>query len=96
MYSFLYNNANQEEINEKRCKGISRVVVEKELRHSHYKDTLLKSIQMHSTMFGLRSDHHIMYCDKINKISLSAFDDKRYWLEDGVSSFAYGHYKIKK
>ena len=95
MYSFTYDK-NDIEINERRCKGISRVVVKKELLHEHYKDTLLNSRQVKSTMYGLRSDHHIMYCDKINKVSLSAVDDKRYWNEDGISSLAFGHYKIKK
>ena len=94
MYSFIYHK-NDTEINEKRCKGVSRVVVKNELCHEHYKETLLNCTEMKSTMYGLRSDRHIMYCDKINKVSLSAFDDKRYWLDDGISSLAYGHYKIK-
>ena len=89
-------NIKDKEINEKRCKGISRVVVTNELLHEHYKNTLLESKQIKSTMYGLRSDHHIMYCDKIDKISLSAFYDKRYWLEGGISSLAVGHHKIKK
>lgn len=95
MYSFVYKK-NEEELNEKRCKGISRVVVRNELHHEHYKETLMNSTQMKSTMYGLRSDHHLMYCDRINKISLSAFDDKRYWLDDGITSLAYGHYRIKE
>lgn len=94
MYSFIYNK-NDEQLNEKRCKGISRVVVKNELHHEHYKETLMNSAQMKSTMYGLRSNHHIMYCDKVHKISLSAFDDKRYWLDDGIASKAFGHYKIK-
>jgi hypothetical protein len=93
MYSYIYDK-NDQEVNEKRCKGISRAVVKKELMHKHYRDTLLNSKQSKHTMFGLRSDHHIMYCDKITKTSLSAFDDKRYWLGDGITSLAYGHYKI--
>ena len=30
----------------------------------------------------------------LNKISLSCFDDKRYIHENGITSYAYGHYKI--
>ena len=33
---------------------------------------------------------------EVNKIALSAFDDKRYYLADGIHSLAYGHYKIQK
>ena len=29
-----------------------------------------------------------------NKISLSCYDDKRYILDDGITTLAYGHYKI--
>ena len=36
-----------------------------------------------------------MYCDKINNVSLSAFDDKRYWLSDGISSYAFGHSRFR-
>ena len=31
-----------------------------------------------------------------NKVSLSCFDDKRYIHNDGVTSYAYGQYKIAK
>lgn len=93
LYSYIYDKDNKQ-INEKRCKGINRTVVKKEIFHQHYINTLLNSSSMKHTMYGLRSDHHIMYCDKITKTSLSAFDDKRYWLDDGITSLAYGHYKI--
>ena len=33
---------------------------------------------------------------EINKVSLSAYDDKRYILDDGITSYAYGHYKTLK
>ena len=28
------------------------------------------------------------------KVSLSAYDDKRYIQEDGITSYAYGHFRI--
>ena len=31
---------------------------------------------------------------EMNKVSLSAYDDKRYILDNGISSYAYGHYQI--
>ena len=36
-----------------------------------------------------------MFTRTINKTSLSAYDDKRYLLDDGIISYAYGHYCIK-
>ena len=42
----------------------------------------------------IRSQKHRIYTMEMNKVSLSAYDDKRWIKEDGVSSLAYGHYKI--
>ena len=33
---------------------------------------------------------------KINKVSLSCYDDKRFILEDGITSYAHEHKAIKK
>lgn len=33
---------------------------------------------------------------ELNKVSLSCFDDKRYIHNNGVTSYAYGQYKIPK
>ena len=45
-------------------------------------------------MNNIRSKGHNIYSIETNKISLSSCDNKRYQLDDGVSSLAYGHYKI--
>ena len=45
-------------------------------------------------MKTIRSDKHHINSYEINKVSLSCFDDKRYLLNDGINSLAYGHYKI--
>ena len=43
----------------------------------------------------LRSYNHEVYTEEINKVALSALDDKRYILSDGIHTLAWGHYKIK-
>ena len=40
----------------------------------------------------IRSDKHDVFTEEINKVALSANDDKRVILEDGISTLAYGHY----
>ena len=45
-------------------------------------------------MKTIRSKKHQLGSYKMNKVLLSCFDDKRYIHGDGVSSYAYGHYKI--
>jgi len=92
MYSIKFNS----EYEEKKAKGVVKNVIKKEIKHKMYRETLTNSSQMHSKMKVIRSEKHNMYTMLINKISLSAFDDKRYILNDGISSYAYGHYKIMK
>ena len=40
----------------------------------------------------IRSHNHEIYSETINKIALSADDDKRIIDADGISTFAYGHH----
>ena len=44
----------------------------------------------------IRSDHHVVSSYEINKTSLSCFDDKRYILDDRITSYAYGHWRSLK
>ena len=44
---------------------------------------------------GFRSEKHIITTAVINKKALSALDTKRWVLDDGLSSYAYGHYKTR-
>ena len=90
MYS--YTKLNNKEV--KTAKGNRRCVVKKDIKHEDYKNTLFNKMQMHHKM--KRSDKHQLGSYEINKVSLSCFDDKRHILEDGINSYAYGHYNIKK
>lgn len=91
MYSALLPHTEK-----KTAKGISRVVTEKELCHAHYKQCLFGEEIRVSRMSQIRSYSHELYTIELHKVGLSPYDDKRYLLNDGVSSLAYGHYWIKK
>ena len=65
------------------------------IKHEDYKNTLINNEQMHQKMKTIRSQRHQLSNCKINKVSLSCFDDQRYIHDSGTSSYAYGHYKIK-
>ncbi|MCG7879166.1 MAG: hypothetical protein N0C90_22950 [Candidatus Thiodiazotropha endolucinida] len=91
MYSFICDDNTEE----KRAKGISKVTVRKELRHDHYRAVLMNETNMTSSMTSLRSYKHELFAETIQKTGLSAFDDKRY-LMDAARSYAYGHYKIPR
>ena len=42
----------------------------------------------------IRSYKHEVYTEEVNKVALCSDDDKRYILEDGINTLAWGHYKI--
>ena len=82
--------------NNKTCEGVKKDVIKKNISHSNYEDILFNNKQILHKMNTIRSDHHRLSSYQLNKISLSCFDDKRYILEDGITSYAYGHKNILK
>ena len=91
MYSYIKDNNG----GGKTAKGIKKCIIKKDITHGNYKDTLFNSKQMYHKMKTIRSQNHQLASYELNKVSLSCFDDKRYILNDGISSFAYGHHNIK-
>ena len=90
MYSYIKNDDNEN----KTAKGIKRNVIKNDLNHRNYKETLFNNQQVHHKMKTIRSDKHQLNSYEINKVSLSAYDDKRFLHNNGINSYAYGHYKI--
>ena len=46
-------------------------------------------------MRGIKPKNHNLGTHKINKMSLSCFDDKRYILKNGINTLAYGPKRYK-
>jgi len=90
MYSIQLDDGKER----KTAKGIKKYVIEKDLKHQNYNQILNSGKNMYSTMKMIRSSKHQIYTMEMNKVSLSAYDDKRYILEDGISSYAHGHYQL--
>jgi len=93
MYSILYHE-NGSEIQKKVAKGISKSVTKNKIRHAHYKDCLFNKTRTMNQMTQIRSFKHEVYTITLNKIGLSSYDDKRYILDDGITSVAYGHKSV--
>ena len=91
MYSYVKEN----QTGGKTAKGIKKNVIKNDVKHEDYKKTLLENKQMYHKMKTIRSQNHQLGSYEINKVSLSCFDDKRYIHDNGISSYAYGHYKIQ-
>ena len=78
----------------KKCKGVKKSVVKKNITHEDYKTCLTTGKEQLRKQNIIRSYKHEVYTEEVNKIALSANDDKRYILEDGINTLALGHYKI--
>ena len=91
LYSFIMEDGKEN----KRCKGVKKQVVESSITHEDYKTCLKTGKEQLRKQNILRSYEHEVFTEEVNKIALSALDDKRYILGDGIHTLAWGHYKIK-
>ena len=90
MYSYIKND----EKGGKTTKGIKKNVIKNNQKYEDYKNTLINNEQMHHKMKTIRSQRHKLGSYEINKVSLSCFNEKHYIHDNGMSSYAYAHYKI--
>ena len=93
--SKMYSYVKEDETGNRTAKGIKKSVIKNDIKHENYKQTLFNNEQMHHKMKTIRSQRHQIGSYEINKASLCSYDDKRFLLEDGIFSLAYGHYLIK-
>jgi len=91
MYSYTIG-----EEEHKKAKGVKKLVVKKEIKHYDYLDVLFNNKTMHHQMNTIRSELHQINSYHLNKVSLNPYDDKRYLLDDGITSYAYGSCFIRR
>jgi len=76
------------------AKGIKKSFVKHHVKHEMYLHTLRSKTCTKATFRNFRSIRHSVYTMELTKTCLSAFDDKRFILSDGISTLAYGHCDI--
>jgi len=92
MYSLLVpDNPKESKI---RAKGIKKSYVKKKVCHDQFLAVLKTLKSTPSTFRTFQSKNHVLRTVEINKTCLNTFDDRRYILEDGVATLAYGHFMI--
>ena len=64
------------------------------LTHAKYLDVLYNNTYSTVRQRSIISKNHELYTIETDKISISAFDPKRYVLEDYIKTLPYGHYKL--
>ncbi len=76
------------------AKGIKRTWAETNLRYDTFENTLFNRQTTYADFYKITSKNHSITTDLLHKQCLDAFDDKRYLLDDGVTSLSYGHREI--
>ena len=81
MYSLISNDW---EMN--KAKGVNLM-----LKHRQYVNVLINKKVLRHKIKRIFSEKHNIGSYVLNKVRLSCYDDKRYILDDGINSLAYGH-----
>lgn len=76
------------------AKGIKTSYIKKHLRHETYLECLVGEEKNRAEFHCIRSVNHQLKTVKIVKDALNPYDDKRYILDNGRDTLAYGHYRI--
>ena len=98
MYSLKVGSDPKDE--KKTAKGVQRAFCKNHIRHADYWRCLLSEKRPDKQQIckfnTIRSRSHIVQSLEISKVGLCCYDNKRHLLEDGISSYSYGHYKISQ
>lgn len=93
LYSYKMFESGEEE---KKCKGVEKAVIQRCITYDDYKTSLLAWKEQVSSMNIIRSYKHEVFTEKVNKIALSANDNKSFILEDRIHMLAHNHYKVNE
>ena len=92
LYSYKIDEKDNAPKVSKRCKGVKKNVIEKNITFQNYKDCLFSGEEQIRKMNLIRLRNHELYTESVEKIALSSKDDKRIILENKIDTLAYGHY----
>jgi hypothetical protein len=83
------------DMEKKTAKGIKKSVKEAHVRHEHYVSCLksLKTFNIRQNL--IQSRQHRLFSTNIEKVALTAFDNKRWIEDDGVHTYAHGHWRTR-
>ena len=92
LYSFLTEE--KEKIGEKqKAKGLKKSMKNKSLRHENFLKCLRTGESQTRKQCLFRSRNHHIFTENMVKVALSANDDKRIVLENGIDTLSLGHWR---
>ena len=74
----------------KKAKGVKRCIAKRRLMFENYKNSLFNNKTIMRSQLRFKSDHHNMYTEEVNKITLNSNDDKRIQTFDYIATYPYG------
>ncbi|MEH0008405.1 MAG: hypothetical protein V6Z82_06750 [Flavobacteriales bacterium] len=89
-----YTTEKKDQKSIKKAKGVKKCVIKKRISHENFKEALCERKEAYRTMNFLRSYGHEIHGIQMNKLSISPYDSKRWICDNGITTLAYGHYKI--
>ena len=84
----LYSFKVEGEKANKKCKGIKKNIVKKDISFEDYVQCLFSGEKQIRTMKIIRSENHNIYSKEVNKVALSNEDDKRILEKDKLNTLA--------
>ena len=89
-----YENDNKdwcegEIIEVKKLKGVQKCVVKENIEFNNYYECLFENRPHYADTVAIRSYKHKMKTIEVRKLAMAPYDDKRYLLEDGVTSIPF-------
>ena len=85
-YSYLMDDNSEV----KKSKRTKRCVIKRETMFENYTDSLFNNKIILKSLQRLTSNHHKVYTEEVNKITLSSDDDKRLQTFNRVTTYPYG------
>ena len=90
LYSILLNDKSEK----RTAKGLNKSVLKNNVTHNHYVNVIENMTSYVSKMRRIQSQDHELKTIELQKHIFTAMDDKRFILDDGVSTLPFGHYKL--
>ena len=89
LYSFLMEDGEKQ-----KAKGLKKSMKNKSLRHENFLKCLRTGESQKRKQCLFRSRDHHIFTENMVKIALSANDDKRIVLENGIDTLGIGHWRL--
>ena len=77
-------------VKKKKAKGTNKCIIKRRIKCKDYYDLVFENKTILRSQLRFKSDHHIVYTEKMNKIAISSNGDKRLQTFNKVITYPYG------